>query len=168
MLNPSIHKYLPRRERINRSGSFEDIPDIPDNVYLLGFDKQKVDLEPIKRYVRRLWLPFESGKSAIPRRWLHPKVEEFAKEIACWVSDYANDPLKLSAELTRDYCEMLEGGGVKEHGFLALTAYAILEKRCWGEEIWGSKNSENKPFLDNAKRESGDIAPPKWPEDKER
>lgn len=91
-----ICKYVDIQGVIAYNQGFEDGPD---TVYLLGFDKEQLKPLPVKTYIRRLWLAFESGTSPIPKKFFDIQAHWFSKEIQEWVSDLANHPLRLAAEL---------------------------------------------------------------------
>ncbi|KAF1352986.1 hypothetical protein EJ07DRAFT_182890 [Lizonia empirigonia] len=77
----------------------------PGNDFLLGFEAEKEEALPLKTYIRRLWLAFQSSKRQLPKYFFDPKAEDFSKEIDAWVSDYVNNPDMLAAE--RAKCHVL-------------------------------------------------------------
>lgn len=146
------------------------VPNIkPGNDFLLGFEAEKEEALPLKTYIRRLWLAFQSSKRPLPRYFFDPKAEDFSKEIDAWVSDYVNNPDLLAAE--RAKCQVLlpslDNNPERIHNaFLEETARTILITREWGEQIWGHRKQRVVP-LANEKREPGHDKPPEWPLDQD-
>lgn len=137
--------------------------------YLLGFEHDHVEPLPVKAYVRRLWLAFQSGKRS-SLKFLDPKVESFSKEINQWVCDFVNDPDRLITELEKRRVVPLDEEEECEHEINQVfndIADTILVERKWGDELWGHRKHCVSPLV-NGKREPGDDKPPAWPQDKDR
>ena len=163
-LNGHVRKFAAAQTEIAQSGGFADGPEVE---YLLGFEREKFEALPVKTYIRRLWLAFQSSKSLMPKYFFDIKAEEFSKEIEHWVSVFANDPDKLAAERAKEHY-VVSMGHVQERGeFLEDTVTIILKTRDWGDVLWGHRKLCRAP-LENAKREPGDDTPPKWPQDTDR
>jgi hypothetical protein len=139
------------------------LADDPEVDYLLGFRDDEVEPLPVKTYIRRLWLAFQSGKSPHPKYFFNPMVEDFSKEVDSWVSEYVNDPDLLIAELGKESIRDAETGRSCS-AFLEETARTMLVTRDWGNALWGERKNPLYP-LRNEKRELGDNHPPQWPED---
>jgi hypothetical protein len=83
-----------------RRGMLADDPSLD---YLLGFEKDKVESRPVKTYIRRLWLAFQSSKhSSMPRCFLDPRAETFSKEVEAQVSGFVEDLDHLASEIAKD------------------------------------------------------------------
>jgi hypothetical protein len=142
------------------------LADDPNVHYLLGFERDKVETLPVKTYIRRLWLAFESSKhSSMPRIFLDPRAETFSKEIEAWVSDFVKNEDHLAIEVAKDPF-IDEDTKTSRSAFLEDTARTILVTRQWGDHLWGSRKFCGSP-LANEKREPGDNQPPEWPRDQE-
>lgn len=133
--------------------------------YLLGFERDKVRSLPVKTYIRRLWLPFQSGKGSLPRHFLGPRVVDFvAHDINPLVNRFVKYPEELTAELDKQIIDLVDGD-VRDCGFLADRANHILVDRNWGDQLWGSH-----PWCvyANSKPEPEHNTAPVWPQDKNR
>ena len=157
-LNTGLRQYLRGQEGVATGD--------PEAAYLLGFEREKVEPLPVKTYIRRLWLAFQSSRRLTSKCFLDPMAEQFSKELGSWVSDFANNPDMLARELTKE--PRLIWDKETEHQqstFLEDTAHTLLVTRDWGEHLWGHRRECRSP-LANEKREPGDEKPPRWPQDK--
>jgi hypothetical protein len=140
------------------------LADDPSVYYLLGFEKDHVKSRPVKTYIRRLWLAFQSSKhSSMPRYFLDPVAETFSKEVEVQVSDFVEDEDLLALEIAKDPLVVDEKTKETRSAFLEDTARTLLVIREWGDHLWGSRTFCRNP-LANAKRELGDDKPPEWPQ----
>ncbi|KAF3032319.1 hypothetical protein E8E12_002216 [Didymella heteroderae] len=161
---PPLHRYLKAQADEGKRGILADDPSVH---YLLGFEKDNVESRPVKTYVRRLWLAFQSSKhSSMPRCFLDPEAERFSKEVEAWVSDFVEDEDRLASEIAKDPLVVDEKTKETRSAFLEDTARTLLVTRKWGDHLWGSRTFCKNPLV-NAKREPGDDEPPKWPRDRE-
>ncbi|KAF3031153.1 hypothetical protein E8E11_010459 [Didymella keratinophila] len=161
---PTLHSYVKARREEGRQGSLADDPSVQ---YLLGFAKDNVESRPVKTYIRRLWLAFQSSKrSSMPRCFLDPVAETFSKEVEAWVSDFVEDEDRLASEIAKDPLVVDEKTKETRSAFLEDTARTLLVTRGWGDYLWGSRTFCRNP-LANAKREPGDDKPPEWPRDQD-
>ena len=160
----TLHRDLKSQAEQGRQGVLADDPNVH---YLLGFERDKVESLPVKTYIRRLWLAFQSSKqSSMPRSFFDPVAETFSKEIEAWVSDFVKDEDRLAFEIAKDPIVLDKKTGKSRSAFLEDTARTILVTREWGEHLWGSRTFCRSP-LANEKREPGDNEPPKWPRDQD-
>ena len=154
---PTLHSYL----KAQADGKQDD----PKAHYLLGFERDKVESLPVKTYIRRLWLAFQSSeKSSLPRYFFDTEAERFAKEVEAWASDLVKDENRLAFEIAKDSMILDERTKETRSAFLEDTARTMLVTREWGDHLWGHRRFCTSP-LANAKRELGDDKPPQWPED---
>ncbi|KAK7177855.1 hypothetical protein PSPO01_16098 [Paraphaeosphaeria sporulosa] len=97
---PTLHSYVKALREEGRRGMLADDPSLH---CLLGFEKDNVESRPVKTYIRRLWLAFQSSKhSSMPRYFLDPVAETFSKEVEAQVSDFVEDPDRLASEIAKD------------------------------------------------------------------
>jgi hypothetical protein len=157
-----LHKWTRSQKQKGNSGILADDPDAN---YLLGFEQDQVEPLPIKTYIRRLWLPFQSGKSPVPKCLFNPAAEKLSVEIGVWVSDYFQNKDKLTVELEKDRIKDAQTGRTRS-AFLEEAARWLLFEREYGDILWGSRMNSAYP-LQNTKREPGDEQPPKWPQDQD-
>ncbi|KAJ8117521.1 hypothetical protein OPT61_g1282 [Boeremia exigua] len=150
-----LRKFVTEQDEVVRSGAF-DLDS--QSRYLLGFDKEGEKALPLKRYIRRLWLAFQSGKSLHPKYFFDKMAEDFSKEINELANGLAKDPLKLSAELWKDALDLV-GESCRERGFLEEVVDTLLITRRWGDALWGDRRFSNA-VLFNAKPEPGHDTPP--------
>ncbi|KAF3025445.1 hypothetical protein E8E11_004280 [Didymella keratinophila] len=161
---PTLHSYVKAQTKKGRRGILADDPSVH---YLLGFEKDNVDSLPVKMYIRRLWLAFESSKhSSVPRCFLDPRAERFSKEVEACVSDFVEDEDRLMSEIAKDPLVVDEKTKETRSAFLEDTARALLVTGEWGDHLWGSRTFCRNPLV-NAKREPGDNEPPEWPRDED-
>jgi hypothetical protein len=161
---PALHSYLKTQAEEGRQGVLAD--DL-DAHYLLGFEGDKVESLPVKTYIRRLWLAFQSSeKSSMPRHFLDPEAETFAKEVEARVSDFVKNEDRLALEVKKNRIVLDEKTQETRSAFLEDAALTILVTREWGDRLWGRRTFCRTP-LANAKREPGDDGPPGWPQDRD-
>jgi hypothetical protein len=161
---PTLHSYLKTQAEEGRRGILADDPSVH---HLLGFERDNVKSLPVKTYIRRLWLTFESSKhSSMPRCFLDPGAEIFSKEVEAYVSDFVKDEDHLASEIAKDPLVVDEKTKKTRSAFLEDTARTLLVTREWGDYLWGSRTFCRNP-LANAKREPGDDKPPEWPRDQD-
>ncbi|UPX12712.1 uncharacterized protein EKO05_0003251 [Ascochyta rabiei] len=155
-----LHRYIKKRP-------LRPPADDPGLGYLLGFDIEEEKRQPIKTYIRQLWLAFQSGPGSMPRCFLDDKSTEFSKEIDEWVSDYANDPNLLAEEVAKDpvVVDRRTTPIQIRSAFMEDTAHTLLVTRDWGEQLWGHRKYCVAP-LANAKAKKGEESPA-WPRDRE-
>ena len=160
----TLHQYLKSQAIKGRQGVLADDPSVN---YLLGFERDKVEPLPVKTYIRRLWLAFQSSEqSSMPRSFFDPMAETFSKEIEAWVSGFVKDEDRLAVEVAKDPIVLDEQTRKSRSAFLEDTARTILVTREWGDHLWGRRTFCRCP-LANEKRELGDDEPPKWPRDQD-
>jgi hypothetical protein len=157
-----LHGWTKLQNENRKLGIFADDPDAD---CLLGFEQDQVERLPIKTYIRRLWLPFQSSKSPVPKCLFNPAAEELSVEIGVWVSDYFQNKDKLTAELEKDRIKDAQTGSTRS-AFLEEAAKSLLFDREYGDILWGCRMNSAYP-LQNTKREPGDEQPPKWPKDQD-
>jgi hypothetical protein len=159
----TLHSYLRSQAAGGRQRYLEDDPNLH---YLLGFEGDEVETLPVKTYVRRLWLAFQSSKRmSVPKNFLDPMAETFSKELEACVSDFVKDEDRLAAEIAKDPIVIDRETKKSRSAFLEDAAHTILVTREWGDNLWGSRKYCRSP-LANEKRELGDDEPPKWPQDR--
>ena len=161
---PTLHSYVKAQ---NEGGSRGVLADDPNLQCLLGFEKDNVESLPVKTYIRRLWLAFQSSKhSSMPRCFLDPRVETFSKEVEAQVSDFVEDEDRLALEIAKDPLVIDEKANETRSAFLADTARTLLVTREWGDQLRGSRSFCRNPLF-NAKQEPGNDQPPEWPRDQD-
>lgn len=122
-----MHSYVKALREEGRRGMLADDPSLG---YLLGFEKDKVESRPVKAYIRRLWLAFQSSKhSSMPRCFLDPVAETFSKEVEAQVSDFVEDPDRLVLEIAKDPFVIDERTKETRSAFLEDTARTLLITR---------------------------------------
>lgn len=115
--------------------------DEPEAHYLLGVERDKVKSLPVKTYIRRLWLAFQSNeKSSLPRYSFDVEAERFAKEVEAWVSDLVKDEDRLAVEIAKDPIVLDEKTKETRSAFLEDIAHTILVTRGWGDQLWGHRS----------------------------
>jgi hypothetical protein len=130
--------------------------------YLLGFERDKIESLPVKTYIRRLWLTFQSSeRSSLPKYYYDVEAEKFAKEVEEWASDFVKDKDRLAFEIAKDPIVLDKQTKDTGSAFLEVVARIMLVTREWGDHLWGFCTSP----LHNAKPEPGDNKPPQWPKD---
>ncbi|KAH6633712.1 hypothetical protein C7974DRAFT_177092 [Boeremia exigua] len=140
--------------------------DLPDSSYLLGFDEEKLKALPIKSYIRRLWLPFESGKGDLPKLYLEHHAKELASHVSATVKDIADQPDGVNNELEHPNFTYDEDR-TRPYKFLEEQAEHLLVTLDYGNILWGDRKYCTVPLC-NAKIEAGYETPPKWPQDRDR
>ncbi|KAF3031700.1 hypothetical protein E8E11_000669 [Didymella keratinophila] len=161
---PTLHSYVKAQSKEGRQGSLADDPSVQ---YLLGFEKDNVKSRPVKTYIRRLWLAFQSSeKSSLPRYFFDVEAERFAKETEAWVSDLVKDEDRLAVEIAKDPIVLDEKTKETRSAFLEDIARTMLVTRGWGDQLWGHRRFCTSP-LANEKLELGDDKPPRWPRDQD-
>jgi hypothetical protein len=154
---PTLHSYM----KTLAAGEQDD----PKEHYLLGFERDKIKPLPVKTYIRRLWLAFQSSeRSSLPRCFFDAEAENFAKEVEAWASDFVKDEDHLAFEIAKDPAILNEQTNETGSAFLEAVARTMLVTREWGDHLWGHRKFCTSP-LQNAKPEPGDEKPPQWPED---
>lgn len=156
-----------RRKTLRKFAQAQEIKEYqnPHGEYLFGFEDDQAPVLPIKRYIRRLWLAFESSKRARPQSsaFLDNKAVDFSEEIVHWVNYFNKDPSALNAELGKLRAEDDPDG----LGFLGKPAHTLLVEREWGDQLWGHRRNCTAS-LENSKPEVEDEKPPEWPRDAEQ
>ena len=161
---PTRHSYVKAQSKEGRQGSLADDPSVQ---YLLGFEKDNVKSRPVKTYIRRLWLAFQSSeKSSLPRYFFDIEAERFAKEVEAWFSDLVKDEDRLAVEIAKDPIVLDEKTKETRSAFLEDIARTMLVTRGWGDQLGGHRRFCTSP-LANEKLELGDDKPPRWPRDQD-
>lgn len=163
-LVPILHDYAKAQAKEGKRGILADDPSLS---YLLGFEKDNVESRPVKTYIRRLWLAFQSSKhSSLPRCFLDPVAETFSKEVEAQVSDFVRDEDRLALEIAKNPLVVDETTDETRSTFLEDTANTLLVTRGWGDYLWGSRTFCRVPLL-NARPEPDHSKPPEWPRDQD-
>lgn len=130
---PTLHSYVKAQAEEGRLGILADNPSI---YYLLGFENDNVKSLPVKTYIRRLWLAFQSSKRlSTPRCFLDPVAEAFSKEVKARVSNLAEDEDCLVSEIAKDPLIVDKKTKETRSTFLEDTARTLLITREWGDHL---------------------------------